>query len=296
MQDAEVWNAALLERPASRPFRFVTALRHVTGKDTYCPFHSHRALEIVFHPSGAGVTRTRNSGELTPGIPQVQKGKEERMAARSIRFGEQSVVIYAPDQEHDQYTEEHGEDYCIQLSLPARSAAQLSPGLHLETVDKTWIFEELHRLSGIRTFPTPGEQQVLDLRATALLLALVQSAAAASQVGSVDPARERVRKVQLYIEEHFSTIESLQEVADHAGVSHDYLRHSFKEEMGKPLIQYLNEVRIARARVLLANTPLPQKQIAAQCGFKDEFYFSAVFRKQMGIAPGVFRQEQHSAA
>jgi transcriptional regulator GlxA family with amidase domain len=53
--------------------------------------------------------------------------------------------------------------------------------------------------------------------------------------------------------------------------------------------QYLLELRIVRARSLLAETELPVKEIAAQTGFGDELYFSRLFRQKLNLTPSQWR-------
>ncbi len=108
---------------------------------------------------------------------------------------------------------------------------------------------------------------------------------------AVAPSRpeQYVRAAEQFIRENFATIRSLRVVADAAGVGYDHLRHLFKERRGRSLVRYLNEVRMERAKTLLVHSRLPLKQIATMCGFRDEYYFSAVFRRHVQMPPGRYR-------
>ena len=75
-------------------------------------------------------------------------------------------------------------------------------------------------------------------------------------------------------------------------VSHDYLRHCFKDRYRGSLAGWLSEVRIERAKELLVHSRLPLKTVAAMCGFANERYFSSVFRKREACAPGEFRRSR----
>jgi transcriptional regulator GlxA family with amidase domain len=99
-----------------------------------------------------------------------------------------------------------------------------------------------------------------------------------------------VRKAEHYINEQYGKIDSLRQVAEAIGIGYDHLRHSFKARRGKSLVRQLNEVRVERAKALLAHSRLPLKQISSMCGFRDEYYFSAVFRKLAHAAPGRYRE------
>ena len=53
-------------------------------------------------------------------------------------------------------------------------------------------------------------------------------------------------------------------------------------------MNFLNEYRVYRSRELLATGLYTHKQIAAEVGFCNEFYFSRVFKKVIGISPSVY--------
>lgn len=79
-------------------------------------------------------------------------------------------------------------------------------------------------------------------------------------------------------------------LADKAGVTEDYLTRIFHEEMGMPLWDYLNSFRMFYAIRQLLQTDDSVREIADKAGFPDAAYFSRVFHKQFGIAPGRVRK------
>lgn len=81
----------------------------------------------------------------------------------------------------------------------------------------------------------------------------------------------------------------LEQLAERLHVSCRWLRRSFAQHTGMSPYQYLLQLRIARARALLAETNLTVKEIAAQTGFVEEQYFCRLFKKKNGIAPGQWR-------
>ncbi len=76
-----------------------------------------------------------------------------------------------------------------------------------------------------------------------------------------------------------------------SGYTADHFRRCFKEELGQTPLEYLTTLRINQAKKLLrAMPPQSVESIAADCGFKDEFYFSRVFKKQTGLSPLAYRK------
>ncbi|MEZ6955487.1 MULTISPECIES: AraC family transcriptional regulator [unclassified Aeromonas] len=57
----------------------------------------------------------------------------------------------------------------------------------------------------------------------------------------------------------------------------------------------LQRLRLQRAALLLASRADPVKQLAEQCGFKNEYHFSTAFKRQHGLAPSHYRRLHHPA-
>lgn len=104
-------------------------------------------------------------------------------------------------------------------------------------------------------------------------------------------ARRLVRKAMVYLHEHYATPISRQELARHVGMDEDYLTYCFRQELGMTPIAYLTRYRITRAKHLLTTTNKSITAIALEVGFSDSGYFSRVFRREVGIAPDLFRRQ-----
>jgi len=270
MLKSAIWKRALEQSGGRTPPAFVSGLIHSVRQGYICGMHSHPAVEIVYHATGRG---------------------ETRVAGRSIPFQEGSAVVYAPQEKHDQSMASDGEDLCVQVALPRNVCSKLASGFFVPRIGQLWLIAEIQNLCRSRAQPGGLEQRVFDLRATAVLLALVDIATKASREDALPPSDRHVIQAEEFMGEHFARIASLHEVAKHVGVSHDHLRHLFRKARGCSLVRYLNELKVSRAKILLTNSPLPLKQIAATCGFKDEYYFSAVFRRLTNLSPGLYRNK-----
>jgi len=78
-------------------------------------------------------------------------------------------------------------------------------------------------------------------------------------------------------------------LAHEAGGSYNWFRGAFTSHTGLSPYQYLLQVRLARARNLLAETDLSVKEIAMQTGFVDEHYFSRLFHQKLNCTPTKWR-------
>jgi len=244
-------------------------MRHKVTEGVVAQMHSHHAIEIVYHPTGRGITRLEDGTQLS--------------------FKEGAVVVYGAGEVHNQVMDCDGEDLCAQLAAPKGAKDGTGSCFQVPVVEDAALIEDLRLLSRGHVQIAPVEQAILNLRATSTLLALIHMAFGRREREKTGKAREHVLKAEEYIREHFAKLETLRQVATHVGLSHDHLRHEFRALRKKSMIRYLNEIRIERARTLLIHSGLSLGQIAGMCGFKDEYYFSAVFRKLAGLSPGRYR-------
>jgi len=88
--------------------------------------------------------------------------------------------------------------------------------------------------------------------------------------------------------------EGLQALLAVLSLSYSHLARLCRNELDATPTEVVNRARIERARHLLTTTSLPVTDVAARCGFDTLSRFYAVFGRETGRAPGVFRAEQLS--
>ena len=93
-----------------------------------------------------------------------------------------------------------------------------------------------------------------------------------------------------YMEKHLDQPMNRETVARAAGLSSSHFSHLMREKTGRTFTDLVARMRVDRARALLARTGKTLVQIAIECGFSDQSYFTRVFRKCTGEAPGEYRQ------
>lgn len=102
--------------------------------------------------------------------------------------------------------------------------------------------------------------------------------------------RERyLRQAVTYMSERLECSIRLPELARHVGVSKQHLTLLFNEETGMPPIEYFLRLKMQRAAQILALTDRPVKEIAAELGIADPYYFSRLFKKRIGTSPSAYR-------
>lgn len=92
----------------------------------------------------------------------------------------------------------------------------------------------------------------------------------------------------LFMEQNFSMPITCDLIANEVGISPSHLRALFKKEHGVSLVTALNGIRIRHAKNMLKSGVFTLREVAAQCGFQNEYYFSRVFKEITGISPGKY--------
>jgi AraC-like DNA-binding protein len=134
------------------------------------------------------------------------------------------------------------------------------------------------------------------LRAKTLsqVLAAYRQAAADLElsIGRPFPAqRERnLRRAVAYIREHAADALTLDRVARIGGFAPAYFSRLFKQRQGVTLERYIAELRLERAKQMLARTSLSTTRIAQLVGFASSQYFHRVFRSHTGLTPLEYRR------
>jgi len=105
---------------------------------------------------------------------------------------------------------------------------------------------------------------------------------------------EQMRLLQIYIEENLSETLSLQTLASRVSLSPIYFHRIFCEYFGDTPARYVLGRRIAAAQMALLRNDITIAQIAADCGFSSQSYFSSKFRQMVGHSPLEYRQEMRS--
>ncbi len=96
---------------------------------------------------------------------------------------------------------------------------------------------------------------------------------------------EKVKAAIYFMNNNYEKITGMSEVAEAIGVSGSYLSRIFHLETGKTLINYLNDIRIEKAKSYLLLKKLPLKQVVTLCGFNNYSYFMNVFKEYTGKTP-----------
>lgn len=94
-----------------------------------------------------------------------------------------------------------------------------------------------------------------------------------------------------YIDEHYSEPLSLTMLAEHFHFNPSYLSSYFSLNYQIGFSEYLTQVRINKAKELLANKKLTISEIGGMVGYADHSYFCKVFKKNTNKSPSRYRKD-----
>ena len=92
-----------------------------------------------------------------------------------------------------------------------------------------------------------------------------------------------------YMEEHLGEPLDRDTVARAAGLSGSHFSHLIREKSGRTFTDLMAQYRVDRAKALLRRTDKSIIQIALECGFEDQSYFTRVFKRYAGATPRAYR-------
>ncbi|WP_052285381.1 GlxA family transcriptional regulator [Kluyvera genomosp. 1] len=102
--------------------------------------------------------------------------------------------------------------------------------------------------------------------------------------------RNAFQDLQRWTLANLATVASLNDMAEHIGLSVRHLGRLFRQEMGMAAGEWLEAGRIDRAKMLLESGTLPLKTIASQCGYASCDVLRRAFIKRVGMTPSMYRR------
>jgi YesN/AraC family two-component response regulator len=99
------------------------------------------------------------------------------------------------------------------------------------------------------------------------------------------------QEICAYIQENFQHEISRSSVAQHYDISPNHLSRLFKTNGYMKFCDYVNYVRINRAKFLLQKYDLSLHQIATRCGYNDVVYFCRIFKKITKKTPKQYQNQ-----
>ena len=109
-----------------------------------------------------------------------------------------------------------------------------------------------------------------------------------SQKGHGD---DTVQRAQDYIEEHFTSLITIDDLADHVSLSRRNFIRRFKKATQNTPFEYIQRVKVEAAKKSLERTQQNVSEVMHEVGYSDSKAFRAVFKKLTGCSPTEYRMK-----
>ena len=100
-----------------------------------------------------------------------------------------------------------------------------------------------------------------------------------------------VYRIGKYVVVHVDEKLSLESVAEGVYLNPSYVSHIFKKITGMNLTDYMAEVKVDRAKVLLRDSRMKIYDVASTVGYSDSEYFAKIFKKKTGYSPTAYQKQ-----
>lgn len=232
-------------------------------------WHSHDQWELVYCTGGEGTFKFENGS--------------------SLDYGEGDVVAIPPKERHANFSREGFTNLHIRMadpSFPYRSAFRVEDDAegHLKMA---FAEAKFYFLADIR-------KRELVLAALGELIASYMIVYRSNNEFSKPVEQIRSMIIANYADVDFALDEAIRKMPFH----YDYLRKLFKKEMGLTPLEYMTQLRMKKAEMMLTamwRGDYTIAEIGELCGFEDSLYFSRVFKKHFGCSPSVFAKNQETS-
>ncbi len=125
-------------------------------------------------------------------------------------------------------------------------------------------------------------------RAQALFQELLGEVLSAASNRAQDDTHQAMERSKAYMEAHFADDLTIDRLAGIAGLSPKYFVDLFKKRYGVSALDHLTQIRMSKAKQLMLCSERLLRDVAHEVGYRDEFYFSRKFKKEVGMSPSAF--------
>ena len=101
---------------------------------------------------------------------------------------------------------------------------------------------------------------------------------------------KKIQEAIRYIEKNFTRPLDMAVISNYVNMNYTLFSNLFKTQVGINFSDYLRNLRIKNAKLLLKTTNKSVKQVAKEVGYTDDKRFSKVFKEDMGMTPNTYRR------
>lgn len=267
-----------IQRIVSRPHFTV---RHTAAARCVFEPHSHTAFTATAILAGRmAITIDANEFELSTGETALTNmGQSHAARARDVEFvsiGISPVVV---------------NELVTEMGL-TRATAEII--FRAAVVNDETITATARTMANEIAIERVGHGPMIEAMVRQLVIHLLRShltvrKSAQIELSRVGPVDRRLRRAIEFMHDNYGRELALEEIAAAAYLSEYHFARLFKQITGLTPHAYLANVRLERARKLLAETALPVSEIASMVGYQSQSHFTKIFKSVTGVPPRAYR-------
>ncbi len=229
-------------------------------------WHTHDQWELVYCTEGNGTFKFENGSTI-----EYRKG---------------DMVVIPPNELHANFSQDGFTNLHIRMtepSFPYRSAFRVKDDAEERLKH---VFKEVQYY-----FMSDILKRELVLAALGELIISYMIVYRSNSEFSRPVEQIRALIIASYADPNFALDEEIRRMPFH----YDYLRKLFKKELGLTPLEYMTQMRMKKAELMLTTmwgSDYSVAEIGQLCGFEDSLYFSRVFKKHFGCAPSTFAKSR----
>lgn len=228
-------------------------------------------------------------------IGYVKHGKRVLLCKnKEYTINDGFIVIFNPGDNHSCVQKEESTlEYCglnisknIMLSLTEKLTGRHEmPCFSQNVIYDKKLFHHLHTIHKTIMDKTPDTKKEENLQL--FFSSIIQKYGLSCNTTALEYKYE-IERVCNFMKKHYTEHISLEQLCRNAGLSKSSLLRIFTKAKGVTPYRYLENIRINKAKKLLANGVFPI-DVSIQTGFSDQSHFTNYFTKFVGLPPGVYR-------
>lgn len=250
----------------------------------------------ILIPNCAGMINWQ--GEISPWsrhdyyLLYLVKGEMEILSCKPTeRMKEGNFICFYPETKYE-YKTLNGEVEYLFVHFSGHSAAQIveSCGIKNSKVYNAGVLKDVKETFRELFFDFSRQDYLFPLRSSSNLLKILTRFSEKIDASGETLVSKKLRRSIDYIHENYNKDICIPKLAELEHLSASRYYSLFKENTGFSPSEYIIVLRIKRACTLIREEYMTVKEIAAEVGYHDPFYFSRLFKKHMGVSPSEYKK------
>ena len=219
--------------------------------------HSHPCYELVYYMNGKGITS---------------------ISDKTYHFTSNTFTLTRPDESHDESADQETSIMFIGFTTNYEFSSGIYTDLHGE------VLQTMLEIDKEMKNKQPLYQSILNVLTEKLLLHILRL------YPKKNFHESNFEYILNYINSNANKNISVQQIAYNLGYNYDYLRQLFVKQMGQTLKSYIMELKIDKVKTYLLTTEYTLDKIAEITGFSSASHMCMTFKKDTGLSPMEFRE------